>query len=181
VAARSADPSKIEQKELAKRLGLTSRQIHNLVEAGMPRVMEGTKAFYPWPESNHWYLKHKIDAAQAAGKSKTEKNAELADRKLEIEVRRAELDLGREEGSLVTIDYMEQQLEAMLQRLRAKLLNFPAKWAPALVGMRSIAEAQARLEPALHEAMEALTETGEDPELDALDDDIATDTPDSEG
>lgn len=166
-----AEKSTVTQKELGKRLGLSTRQIHNLVEHGLQRTLVSDKPEYPWPESLHWYLQFKLAAANSESKSEKAKNDELRRRQLEAEVRMSELELGIKEGQLVTIDYMEQQMSAMLQRLAAKMRNLSGKWAPTMVGVRSITEAQARLEPAVAEAMEALMETGEDPELDEEEDD----------
>ncbi len=59
----------------------------------------------------------------------------------------------------------------MLDRLRAKLLNMPSKWAPAMVGCRTVPEALTRLEPAVADAMEELGSTADDIERDdAVDD-----------
>jgi hypothetical protein len=65
---------------------------------------------------------------------------------------------------------MERQLTGVLSRVRAQLLNMPGKYAPTMVGVRTIAEAQTRIESMVAEAMAAMMEIGEDPELDAGDD-----------
>lgn len=160
----------LTQRETADRLGLSSRQVHNLTAAGMPRRVRGGKPFHPWPESARWYIEHRIQGGRTdagAGVDAAAERRALELRKLAAEVRRSEILLSHDEGRLVTLDYMEQQLQASLERVRARLQNVAGKWAPALVGLRSISEAQARLEPAVAEVMQALTETGDDPELDA--------------
>lgn len=144
----------ITQTELARRLDVTSRWIREL--KGIPREPQG----YPWPECLHWYIEYQSD--KKAGLSEETEEGSLEVRKLEAEVRILEVKLAKEEGSVIALDDLEQLLSAPLYRLRAKLLAMPSKWAPSLVGCRTIAEAQARLEAAIEEAVVALSEEGEE-------------------
>lgn len=175
-AKKKKDPGAKSQQELAIAIGITTRQLRNLHESGIPR---NTDATYPWPEALHWYIDFKKNERKAGDEAEEKTKRDLLHRRLDLEVRTAELELAEKERRLVSIDYLEQQTSGLLQRLRAKLLNFPSKWAPAMVGLRTIAEAQARLEPAIAEAMQSLSETGEDTELDD-DADDAEDQPESE-
>lgn len=158
----------ISQREFAERLGITARQVRNLYDAGLPRTVESGKPAIPWPDALHWYVAWKTERQRSVGE---EEKAALARRRLELEVRLQEIEVAEREGRVVTIEYLADQVAAMQQRLRAKLLNFAGKYAPAMVGLKTVAEAQARLEPAIAEAMQALAETGEDPELDERDPD----------
>lgn len=171
------DPEKKTQQQCAAAFGITTRQLRNLHESGIPRNQD---ASYPWPDALHWYIDFKKRERSAGDEAEEKTKRELLHRRLDLEVRTAELDLAERERRLVSIDYFEQQTSGLLQRLRARLLNFPSKWAPAMVGLRTIAEAQARLEPAIAEAMQALSETGEDPELDD-DADDTEDQPEGKG
>ncbi len=161
---------KVSKTELAGILGLTTRQITNLVDEGMPREVNGNRVIFDLPTAVQWYVRFKEGKSQLGDQEK--KN--LTTRRLELEVKLAEHELAKADGSIVTLDYMEQQLGAVLQRIRAKVLNLPGKYAPALVGLRSIAESQTRLESISTEIITALSDTGEDPELDDAD------TPDGE-
>lgn len=175
-AKKKDDPGRKIQRDVAIAIGITTRQLRNLHESGIPRNTDGT---YPWPEALHWYIEFKKNERKAGDAAEEKTKRDLLHRRLELEVRTAELELAERERRLVSIDYMERQTAELLQRLRAKLLNFPSKWAPAMVGLRTIAEAQTRLEPAIAEAMQSLAETGEDPELDDGADDTE-DEPESE-
>lgn len=147
----------ITQAEVAKRLDVSSRWVRELT--AMPREPQG----YPWPECLHWFIEYQSD--KKAGLTAETEEGSLDLRKLEAEVRILEVKLAKEEGSVVSLDDMEKLLAAPLYRLRAKLLAMPSKWAPSLVGCRTIAEAQARLEAAIEEAMQSLSEAGdEDPD-----------------
>lgn len=151
--------------QIAELLGLTTRQISNLTDEGMPRDVDGNRVFFDPPSAVQWYVRRiKEDA-----KSGDEEKKNLVTRKLELEVLIAEHELAEVQGSTVTLDYMEEQFGAILQRLRAKILNLPGKYAPSLVGLRSVAEAQTRLEGVSNEMISALSDTGEDPELDDTD------------
>ncbi len=149
----------LTQAELAKRLDVTSRWVREL--RGLPREPQG----YPWPECLHWYIEYQSDKKAGIADDTEEGSLEL--RKLEAEVRILEVKLAKEEGSVIALDDLERLLSAPLYRLRAKMLSLPSKWAPSLVGCRTIAEAQARLEAAVEEAMMALSEEGEEDEVDA--------------
>ena len=122
----------------------------------MPRTPEG----YPWPECLHWYIDYQTEIKSAQSADTEEGGLQL--RKLEAEVRMAEVKLAKEEGSVVTLDDMDKMLAAPLYELRAKLLALPSKWAPSMVGCRTIAEAQARLDVAVEEAMQALSSVGDE-------------------
>jgi phage terminase Nu1 subunit (DNA packaging protein) len=161
------------QKELASRLSITPREVYNLVQKGMPRRVRNGKVDYPAARCVQWYIQYKVESTKKPVDDDKSKKKDLLERQLEAEVRLAELELAREEGRTVTVEYMEAQLEGILQRLRSKLLNIPGKYAPMLVGLRTMAEAQAKLEPIVAEAMSALAESGEDADLDHDDADDA--------
>jgi hypothetical protein len=165
---------RLSQKELAERLLITSRQVHNLVELKMPRHGDDGKAYFLWPECFRWYVAHREQRAAAKNGNSEEKDG-VYKRKLEAETRLQEIELAKEEGQLVTLDYMERQYAGMLDRLRAHLLNLPGKYAPSLANVGSVPEAQARLKAAIGEIMAEMTELGDDPDFDADDH-----TPDSE-
>jgi hypothetical protein len=157
----------IQQKELAERLNLSPRQIRNLVEAGMsPTDMQGGKKVYGWPECSHWYVEYKIQSAAPKADKHSERMAELELQKEELAIRAAALKLGKEEGRLLDVEYVEQQLEACLSAVRGKLLNFSGKWAPHLVGLRTPAKARVVLERAVREVLTELVIAGADPDID---------------
>lgn len=158
---------KLTQKELADRLDLVPRQIHNLVNEGMPAKVEKGKRFYPWPECNVWYIDYKIRSAAPKPDKNKDRLVELELRKEEVAVRSAELKLAKEEARVVSIDYMEQQLSSILEGLRGKLLSFAGKNAQDLLGLQSVAEARSKLDVAIEEVMHSLVTVADDPALDA--------------
>lgn len=156
------------QTEWAESHGITPRQVHNLIDRGLPtRIVKGKKVV-PVVEANRWFVRFKQDEALDRQPTPPD-GADALVRKLAADAELAELKVAKAKGELATLDYMEQQLGAILQRLRAQLLAAPGKHAPQGVGLRSIAESQQHLERMVAELMAALSETGEDPELDAAD------------
>lgn len=159
----------LTQAELANRLGITSRQVHNLAKGvpGQPAIptrMRKNTREYRWPESNQWYIDYKL----AVAKPKTEEDEREAAqiRKLLAEAALKELELAREEGSLLDADYVEQQLTGILERLRSRILAARGRFAPRFVGIRTVGEAQIMLEKMSDELLDALREIGDDPTLD---------------
>jgi len=145
--------------------GISRQQVHNLLKKdGFPVLTVGGKRRVPVVDANRWYVQFK--AEEAIRRLVPTNEDEARARKLAAEARRAELELAKAEGELVTLDYLERQLEGLLQRLRAQLLAFPGKFAPRMAGLRSVPEAQSQLEAAIAELMGILSETGEDRTLD---------------
>lgn len=155
-------PEQVNQNELARRLGLTTRQVRNLVDAGMPRVSERGKVAYPWLPCLHWYIEYRVRAETKKSSATKENILELQARQLEVNLKISELALGKEQSELVTLDYMEAQLRDLLDALRARCLNLPGKYAVPLVGLRTPADAQAMLETIAAELLQALSESGDE-------------------
>jgi phage terminase Nu1 subunit (DNA packaging protein) len=160
--ASVSSTNRATKSRLAEILGLTTRQLTNLVEQGMPREVEGRNVWFDLPSAVQWYARKLKEDAREGDEGKKK----LSTRRLELEVQMQEYELAKMQGSVIVLDYMEQQLSTILQRLRAVSLNAPGKHAPAMVGLRSIAEAQTRLESLSIDLISALSETADDPELD---------------
>lgn len=118
----------------------------------MPALSNGTKREYDWDACFEWYLAMK--QAAAAPQDLEEAKA----RKMAAEARLAELELERQEGRLVTVDDATKAVEAMLEQLRSQLQTLPQRWAPGVLGCKSLAEVTAKLDQAVTEAMTSLSE-----------------------
>ena len=148
----------VTQKELATLLGLTTRQVNNLVERGMPVSSENGKREYDAPACIAWYRDQKVSEAVAAG-GPDDLDAQRT-RKTAAEARLAELELARLEGRMLTVEDAARELDAALDRLRAVLLSFVSRKAHLLVGKKSIPEVSSVLDSAVHELMATLVEAG---------------------
>lgn len=151
--------------ECAERLALTPRQIENLVTLGLPRDKRETGRWgYPFPDVLEWYVAHKMEAAGIKRESDSQREAQ--ERLADVKAQLAELELAKAQGEVVTMEYLEEQLGRIVHRLAARCRNLPGKWAPDLVGLRTIPEAQVQLEKISAELLSSLSEAGDDPELD---------------
>lgn len=146
-----ASVSRLSQSETASRLGLTTRQIHNLRAMGMPSESVEGKVVYLWPAALHWYIEHRIKAAEP--KDFEEARA----RKMAAEARLAELEQARMEGRSIDVEESARVVDAMLTQLRGQLITLPQRWAPALVGLGTLPKVQAVLEQAVEETLGALS------------------------
>lgn len=166
----------LTQSECADRLGITPRQVYNLTRsvAGRPSIpsrMKEGKRQYKWPDANQWYIDQKLAAAKP---EKAEDEQKLAQtRKTVAEASLKELELAKQEGALLDADYVERQLTLILEALRSRLLAARGRFAPQILGIKSIGDAQRRIEPLFDELMETLRRVPEDAALDEDDEDEA--------
>jgi phage terminase Nu1 subunit (DNA packaging protein) len=149
----------VSQTELARILGLGTRQIRNLEAAGMPHESQGNAKAYPIPQAVQWYVGFKSE--EAAKKAAPQDLEEARLRKLAAEASLAEYELAEAEGSMIGVEEIDKILGPPLTALRAKLLNLPGKLAPQLLACRSLAEIRTLLDSSIAEAMAELQGVGE--------------------
>lgn len=73
------------------------------------------------------------------------------------EAKMAELELGKMESELVPVGDAAAEVAQFLDRLRAKLLNFPAQWAPLVAQCVGESAIQACLDDGIRDAMTELS------------------------
>lgn len=132
--------------QIAKALGITERYVRELFVQGMPRTI---------PKARAWYTAKKT--ARELERSSTLDEARR--RKTEAEAKLAEFEVAKAEGELVTVSEAASQVEQLLDRLRARILAVPGKYAPQLLGKRTMAEAVGALETITAELMADLAGT----------------------
>jgi phage terminase Nu1 subunit (DNA packaging protein) len=152
----------VTKNEIAKVLGLTPRQIENLTAEGMPRTKAG-RTFEYGPDAIVWYFTRKIERIEEQRPPTAE---EARARREMVSAELAEYELAQLRGQVMTIDDHDRIVARMQDRLRARHLNIPGKWAPQIVNLRSIPEAQAQLEQMMHECLLELTRVAEEIEQD---------------
>ncbi|MCC7132489.1 MAG: terminase small subunit [Gemmatimonadales bacterium] len=140
--------------EFAADHGLTSRRVQQWIAEGMPYRDEGGNRRIVRAEANRWIREKERDEATKAATPDSTDDAER--RKATADAQLAELRLARETGQVVPIDEATKAVEDMLGQLRAQLLTLPARWAPRMVGLKTLQEATLTIEGAVHEAMTAL-------------------------
>lgn len=159
----------VTQKKLAEMLNLTARQVRNLTDDGTfarRQDMETHQLVYDAAACAEAYYRRKFERMPDPAAATKESITLLTTRKLEIEVSVAELALAQQQGQLVTLDYMEEQIRGLLEQLRARCLNMPGKYARDLADAIEPAAVLELLERLSGELLQALSEAGEDPDLD---------------
>jgi terminase small subunit / prophage DNA-packing protein len=151
----------VSQQGLAGILGLSTRQIRNLEAEGMPHEADGNRKTYPIPEAVQWYVAREQERATPTDFD------EAKARKMAAEAETAELELARMRARLVAVDDVVKEQSRIYDHMRAKILSAGAKYAPATVGLRTIAESQVRWDAAMRELMELLAETDDEFDADA--------------
>lgn len=162
------DLHRLRQTEIATLLGLSARQVHNLVQEQMPGVTtDGSRRWYDGPVCVRWYWERKLAAAvaEAAPPDTFDAQARLATVNAELK----ELELAERRGQLLPADYAAAQHEAMAELMKTFLTNLPGKMAPRLMGAKTIAQMQDGLTRAVNEALDALSQAGSDASLDPAD------------
>lgn len=145
----------VNQKQLAKVLGITDRRVRQLKEDGMFRQEEGTRG-YLLEKCVQEYIEYKEKAETGKGesKSKEEVQAEHEEIKKQISILRLR-GLRRE---LHEASDVEMFLSDMLIRFRNHLLSVPEKLAIKVAGETNINEIIVIIKKEMENALEELSE-----------------------
>jgi hypothetical protein len=158
---RKREEEWVPATEAARRIGVTAQALgHWVTKATETRKtvvrLRGGRYEYKWPDFPRWRESELV----IAGRSQEE--AESRRRKLAAEAEMAEMELAQMRGDVVTVADSVRETNMTLDRLRAKLVNLPGKWAPTMVGCRTIADATAKLDDAIGELMAELSGVTDD-------------------
>lgn len=143
---------RVTQKQLAEFFGVTPRTIRRWEGRGMPREDDGT---YRTSDCVKW----RVETAEADLQAELEDVPPRSESRAKIDhlrARRDALDLAEREGDLITRDAFEEAVAAILDRVRAGLLNMPGRWATSFPGTPPD-EAQPVLRKAANDLLEELS------------------------
>lgn len=146
----------VNQKQLAKVLGLTDRHVRRLREEyGLFKKNEG-KRTYTLESCVPEYIAYKLEDAGRSGNSynKERQQAEHEEIKKKISM----LKLRKLQGQLHEATDVERFLTDMLYAFRDKLLDIPQKVVPMLIGEDDSTTIVSVLERELYEALDQLSE-----------------------
>lgn len=150
----------LTKREISRAIGVSLRQIDNLVAEGMPVERDGRRNVYT-VDSIRYYVDKKLEQLQRESPGGIQRAQE---RKALVQAELAEMELAKKRGELITVGVAELALVHCLHRLRSSLLPLPGEIAPQLVGLRSRGEGEVKLEGAIHDALRHMVE-----DADALD------------
>jgi len=156
---RSLDgpPKPITGAALARLLEMTPQAVGQWKQGGCPTT-DGKH--YRVAHVVKWLRQRERESVEETllGGEARERWEEARAQKTQHEADLAGLELAKAKGELVTIDDVMRETGHMLEGLRAGLLGFTTKYSHLLVGCKTIAEVQVRLEPAVHALMQSLAD-----------------------
>jgi phage terminase Nu1 subunit (DNA packaging protein) len=142
------------QSQVSELLGVTTRQVHNLTEKGMPRRVENGRPKYPWPDALKWYIAFKV-SVEAAKANPVDFEAARA-RKMAADAELAEMEVARTRGEQVPIDAFRIALDEMSGHIRAQLLAASGRYSARLVGATTLPAAQRALDAVMRDVLNEL-------------------------
>jgi len=157
----ASDLPHVTKAELGRLMGASIPTVSQWVSKGCPYVQKGSKGkqwIFNVPDVVAW--RGEQIAIQAVGDTKSLDIDEARRRKVAAEAALTELDLSVRRGELVEVEVVADTVGEDYANLRAKLLSFPVKLAPQVVGMEDAGEIQSLSESLIHEALEELVSDG---------------------
>jgi terminase small subunit / prophage DNA-packing protein len=143
----------------AKRLSISTRQLQNYVDQGLPKVGHGKRSYFEWEAVYKWMMEREAEKSRPKSVKEDAKNlAEAQLRKINAEAALAELKLARERGEVVNVQDVEKAVSGQIANARARLLAMPSKLAGLLVGLTK-PKIKTQLESEVNQALAELTKT----------------------
>lgn len=140
--------------ELVEMSGLSLRTLQ-YIRKQEPNVLvyreKGKRVEYDIPACNTNLRKRERDLAVKEAEPTDLKDAQT--RKMAAEARLAEIEVALAEGRVVTVEDTAKRVQEDYAAVRAQLLTLPQRWAAQMVGLKTIVEAQTKLEQGVAEAM----------------------------
>jgi phage terminase Nu1 subunit (DNA packaging protein) len=163
--------STVNVTRVAAALNLSEQRIHQLVKEGMPRETRGQ---YDPVKCMLWYIRY-LQQALEKKSVPTLDGGFVGEREERVRLLRAdadlrEMELAKDRGLLVALPDIEATLTDLFLTTKARIMAIPPRLAPELVGERSRAMIQAKLEKACKESLAYLAKVdsaanSEGPEL----------------
>lgn len=134
----------LNQKQLAKRLGISPRAVRDLHEHGIPHERNGRSLRYPWPKARHWYIEFKQDERERRrGEGRELKLQEEKARETAAKADIAEAKAAQILGELIHVDDVSELVAGPLKQVNATLKNAPSRHAADLAKLAGIKKAAA--------------------------------------
>lgn len=147
----------LSQGELAQAFQVTTRTIRAWEGEGMPALGSGREKRYSLPEAVAWRVDQlrAADMAELASDAPTKavSDARIAHAKAQL----LEIEVQERAGQLVPLAAYDQVLVEVFAKIRTRILNFPGRWAPELVGFDSPRQVHPVLSRMARELLEDLS------------------------
>lgn len=142
----------LNQTQLAETFGVNRSAIRTWDQRGCPSTGSGRAKRYDSEAVIEWYVQQK------AGRSTKSELDELKLAELKAKTALLQIEVDQKSGELLRADDVRQALADEYKTIRTRLLNLPAKIAPAVAHMEDPAEVQAALRDEVVAALEALSD-----------------------
>lgn len=149
-------PTDVSQKELAAAIKRTPRQVYNLTQEEVFTKNEAGR--YPWPESLHAWIDHRLAVQKRETESTGLWEAELRDAIASASLKEIKLEEAR--AGVVTNESHRKEMTRMLSAVVQVLDTFPVKHAHRLPGEAPLPERVAALRRISREIREELRRAG---------------------
>ncbi len=161
---KTTDAQHITAAECARRLGLTAQAVGLWASKhGAPCTKEKTRVMVRWPDFARWREDQLIANATSALRERLAKLSSGSDgagdpitRRAIAEARRAEIEVEQLEGRVVPVELARADFARRLTHMRNILIPFPRTAAPKILGAKTLAELEMRLEGEIRRLMELL-------------------------
>lgn len=115
----------LSQKDFGTALGLTSRQVRNLGEKGLPSDVDGRTRVYG-PAAFQWYVDFKVDEERRKHE-RTDRDA-LEEERLTHQIREAKVRADIAEGRAVLVEDALAEWDDAVGVVRAEVLKLPTRF-----------------------------------------------------
>lgn len=161
----------LSQKETAKRLGITPREVRNLGKRDDDSIPRGDDGKYPWPEARDWYVRFKQEELlRRRGLDEGGSYQDARAKKTAMQARLAELEVFRREGELVALSDIAVLVHSPLEAVDAALKSAPSRHAPELAAAAGlkVQEAKRHLDTIMEEVRSSLRDARGDSPYDLV-------------
>lgn len=146
------------QAYCAKLIGISERRFRELIDEGI--IPRAEKSNYDLEIIVPAYCKHIREIASGRGGGEGQANKADADaRRATAQAEMAEMDAAEQAGRLVPADRIGDVLHGAVLIMKTKLTAVPAKVAPLIFGIRTMAECERVLRDQIDEALAELAAT----------------------
>jgi phage terminase Nu1 subunit (DNA packaging protein) len=160
----------VGQQEFAEMLGLTTRQIQNLVKDGVVRQeANGRHPKYRIPDAIQQYIQHKVEAAREESRPKND----TRDRSEQLRGDLLALEVAQKLGQVMSVDQFRKARYDSDARVAAKIKALENRLAPAVIGTTDVQDGLERVKPLIAEVMDELYRGADIPDAIAPSNDTA--------
>lgn len=154
----------VNQKNVSRVFGLTTRQVRNLDDDGMPSsVSDSGERLYDLTVVVPWYVARKLEQVRKDSDELDQAKLERA----QLDVRLRQIDVAKAEGSAIDVEHHDEVVEELVRAFRLSVLALPGTWGPRIVGVSDPARGTELMRRCADDLLRAMQSKAGDLELEA--------------